>query len=223
MNATYGYIRVSTEEQVDGTSLEEQVRRINGAAGINGLSEPEIFADPGVSGSVPLDLRPQGGVMYEKAKKGDTIIASKLDRMFRSASDALAKTEQLAARGVSLILVDISAEPLQSGANARLYFSMLAVFAEFERRTIAERLSAGRRAKRSSGGFAGGQVPFGYRVKGQGKAARLVEVPEEQVVVKRVHELLDRGLSLRATADVVGLDWNAVRRLKDRRNKETKA
>jgi site-specific DNA recombinase len=99
---------------------------------------------------------------------------------------------------------------------------MLAMFAEWERATITERLSAGRRSKRESGGYGGGQVPYGYAVSGQGRDATLVEVPEEQAVIRQVYEALDRGLSLRAVAEVVGVDWNMVRRLKDRRDKETK-
>lgn len=229
--AVYGYIRVSTEEQVDGTSLEEQERRIRGIAMAAGLGEPEIFCDPGVSGTVPLDLRPAGGPLYEKLRKGDTVISAKLDRMFRHAGDALAKAEALAKRGVDVILVDISNEPLQRGPTAVLFFGMLAVFADFERRVIAERLKNGRRGKRRSlggMGFAGGQVPYGYRVEGEGKGSVLVPVPEEQLVISKVYEALDDGLSLRAAAEHVSevcgieFDWNAVRRLRDRRETEEK-
>jgi putative DNA-invertase from lambdoid prophage Rac len=227
--AVYGYVRVSTEEQVDGTSLEEQERRIRGAAMVAGLGDPEIFCDAGVSGSVPLDLRAAGGPMYERLKKGDTVIAAKLDRMFRNATDALVKSDEFAKRGVDVILVDIGNEPLQRGAQAQLYFHMLAVFANFERALIAERLSGGRMAKRAMAdglGFAGGQVPYGYRVEGQGRSAMLVPVPEEQEVIAKVYEALDSGMSMRAAAEYVneilgvGLDWNAVRRLRDRRPKE---
>ena len=221
--AVYGYARVSTQEQVAGTSIDDQVARIRSSAQIAGLGEPEIFSDLGVSGSMDFDLRPAGGRLLDALKKGDTVIAMKMDRMFRDSLDAQRVSRDMQKKGVRLILKDVGEDPVNQGYTAEAFFGIMAVFAQMERKRICERITSGQRAKAARGGYTGGHVPYGYRVEGQGKAARLVEVPEEQEVVKRVHELLDRGLSLRATADVVGLDWNAVRRLKDRRNKGVEA
>ena len=51
----YGYVRVSTAEQTDGTSLEDQARRIQGVAFTRGEAIARIFSDAGVSGSIPLE------------------------------------------------------------------------------------------------------------------------------------------------------------------------
>jgi DNA invertase Pin-like site-specific DNA recombinase len=57
--------------------------------------------------SVPIAERPAGGRLFAKLKKGDIVIAPKLDRLFRSALDALQVVEDLKKRGVSLHLLDL--------------------------------------------------------------------------------------------------------------------
>ena len=54
----YGYCRVSTDRQIDGTSIDEQKRRIHGAAAMLGVGDPMIYSDEGVSGSIALARPP---------------------------------------------------------------------------------------------------------------------------------------------------------------------
>jgi DNA invertase Pin-like site-specific DNA recombinase len=79
--AVYGYIRVSTDEQVNGTSLDEQRRQITGLAMTVGLALDNILSDPAISGSVALFERP-GGRRLAALAPGDVVIAAKLDRRF---------------------------------------------------------------------------------------------------------------------------------------------
>ena len=116
-------------------------------------------------------------------------MAAKLDRMFRSASDALVTAKLLQDRGVDLILIDLGIEPVTSNGVAKLFFGMLAVFADFERDRINERTKDGIRAKRAKQGFLGGNVPFGYRVEGKGREAKLVPDAREREIIKTVKEL----------------------------------
>src|SRR5215472_11649617 len=106
----FGYCRVSTDRQVDGTSIDEQKRRIRGAAAMLGTAEPTIFSDEGVSGSIPLGNRPQGELLLVGLQPGDTVIASKLDRVFRDATDALIQARAFGEAGVDLILLDLGAD-----------------------------------------------------------------------------------------------------------------
>src|SRR5690349_18303328 len=101
--ATYGYARVSTVKQADdGESLEVQQRTIAGYALMHGLTVDQVFVERGVSGSKPLVERPQGAALLAAIKPGDTIITPKLDRMFRSALDALAVLGDLKEREIAL-------------------------------------------------------------------------------------------------------------------------
>ena len=202
--AVYGYTRVSTSSQIDNTSLEEQTRKINAVAQYHGIRVDDIFREEGVSGSISLSLRPAGYKMLARLKSGDTIIAAKLDRMFRSAQDALVTAERWASQGVKLIVADISTDPISENGMGKLFFTLLAAMAEFERSRIAERVAAGKYAKKQSGGYSGGKRPFGYYVEGTGKEAMLMPHPEEYPAIQFILECRrDRNLSLREICDEV--------------------
>ena len=188
------YSRVSTTDQAaDGTtSLSEQRRKNKAVAAYRGTTESfDIveYRDEGVSGSIPLAQRPAGSRMMADAQSGDVICASKLDRLFRSAVDALRTVQELKSRGVDIILADIGMEPVSGNGTAKLFFSMLSVFAEFERERIAERMQDAKKAKRKTGGHVGGSAPYGYRVVGAKRESRLEIDPAEQEIVKTVKKL----------------------------------
>jgi DNA invertase Pin-like site-specific DNA recombinase len=105
--SAFGYCRVSTERQGDGDSLDVQKRQIEGYAMIRGLDLADIVIESGVSGSVPVAQREAAGPLFATLKRGDIVISPKLDRLFRSALDALQTVESLKKRGVTLHLVDL--------------------------------------------------------------------------------------------------------------------
>jgi hypothetical protein len=72
---------------------------------MHGLTIDEIMVEEGVSGCLE---RPQGGLLFAKLKKGDAVIAPMLDRLFRSALDALTVVEDSRQRGVSCIFLTIA-------------------------------------------------------------------------------------------------------------------
>ena len=195
--ATHGYTRVSTTEQASGTSLEEQRRRIEGIAMARGEELAEVHTDAGVSGSVAFDQRPAGKRLLKCLERGDTVIVAKLDRAFRSAEDALTRARLWKELGVGLVVADMGLEPVTENGASRMFFGMLALVAEFERERIRERMVDGRRAKAKAGGHNGGKRPFGYAVEGSGKEARLVPLPNEQELIRRVLALHRQGRSLR--------------------------
>lgn len=217
--AVYGYVRVSTDEQIDGTSLEEQARVIRGVALMKGIELARIFEEPGVSGSIPLDERPAGGELVSLLKAGDVVIFAKLDRAFRSAADALTRADSWKRQGVKLVIADMGADPVTDNGASKMFFGMLALMAEFERDRLRERLADGRRGKRAKGGHIGGRAPFGYRVEGAGKQAALVPVEREQDALVTIRQLHGRGASLRTISERVSeqhdiqLSREMVRRL----------
>lgn len=199
----YAYTRVSTQEQTEGTSLTDQIDRIAAQVVALGLPAPALVSDAGVSGAIPLADRPGGGDLLRMAERGDTIIALKLDRMFRSARDALNVADFLKARGVNLILLDLSTEPVNGDGIGKVLFTMMAAFAELERTRIADRVQAGKRAKRAAGGHNGGTTPFGYDKVGVGKEARLVPNAAQQAAIETIKRGHKAGMPLRQIADLV--------------------
>ena len=78
MKTTYGYIRVSTNQQVEsGMSLKEQERQIRSYAQLKNFKIKKIFTERGVSAGVELTKRPMGRQLLSIADDGDVIISSK--------------------------------------------------------------------------------------------------------------------------------------------------
>ncbi|MFZ6765238.1 recombinase family protein [Pseudoroseomonas sp. WGS1072] len=195
-----GYCRVSTVQQADaGESLLVQQRQIEGWCHMAGQTLSEVFVERGVSGSLPLAERPEGSRLWTSLRAGDTVVVAKLDRLFRSALDALQAVEALKQRGVHLVLLDLGGDISGNGLS-RLFLTIAAAFAEAERDRIRERITQVKRDQRGRGRYLGGKVPFGFRPTAEGG---LEAVPEEQAVIATACQLRSKGASLRAIRDAV--------------------
>jgi putative DNA-invertase from lambdoid prophage Rac len=193
----YGYARVSTERQADeGVSLDEQIRRIEGRALEQSWQILEVFIERGVSGSVPLGDRPEGARLLSALQTGDIVIAAKLDRMFRSALDALGVIRDFQRQHISLWLLDLGGDVSGDGI-AKLVMTIIVAFAEFERERIGERIRDAKRHQRRSGHYLGGDRPFGWRV---GEDGMLIEDEAEQRALADMKETRDGGNSFRTIA-----------------------
>jgi len=205
--SVYGYVRVSTKQQAeDGLSLEAQQRQIEGYAMMHGLAIDEIFVERAVSGWKSFDSRPQGSRLASFLQKGDTLLCPKLDRMFRSARDALTVSDEFKKQGVNLHLMDLGGDVTGNGVS-KMFFTIVAAFAEFERDRIAERICDVKASEREKGRFLGGTRPFGYRVDNDGY---LIPDDNEQGLITRVLALRDKGKSLRFIADAVSSDVGKI-------------
>jgi putative DNA-invertase from lambdoid prophage Rac len=198
--AVYGYARVSTARQAtEGESLEVQRRQIEGYALMHALTLAGVEVEEGVSGSVPVEERPVGGPLFAKLQRGDIVIAAKLDRLFRSALDALKVVESLKTRGVKLHLLDLGGDIAGNGLS-KLFLTIAAAFAEAERDRIRERIGQVKADQKARGRYLGGKIPFGFR---RGESGELVPHEGEQEAVHEIIELRAQGKALRAIADAV--------------------
>jgi putative DNA-invertase from lambdoid prophage Rac len=198
--SVYGYCRVSTLRQAsEGESLEVQRRQIEGYSHMHGLVIDEIVVEEGVSGSMPVSERPKGGPLFAKLGKGDVVIAPKLDRLFRSALDALTVVDDVRKRGVSLHLLDLGGDISGNGLS-KLFLTIAAAFAEAERDRIRERIGQVKADQKARGRYLGGIVPFGYR---RGESGELVPHQAEQEAIHEIKRLRAEGRPLRAIADAV--------------------
>jgi putative DNA-invertase from lambdoid prophage Rac len=195
--AVYGYARISTGGQTsERQSLDVQQRQLEGWAMQRGWKLSETVVDAGASGGVPFAERPEGRKLWARLQRRDVLVASKLDRLFRSAADCLHVVEELKARGVSLFLLDLNggADDVSGNGIARLFLTIVSAFAEFERDRIGERIRAAKRVQKARGEYLGGPVPFGWSYTDDGK---LVPIAEQQAALERIQELHAQGLSLR--------------------------
>jgi putative DNA-invertase from lambdoid prophage Rac len=187
---TYGYVRVSTSRQAEeGLSLDEQERRIRGRAMELGTEIDRCFVERGVSaGTFMLAERPEGKKLLGHLMPGDLVISPKLDRMFRNAEDALATVRRFKERRVRLVLLDIGGEVTENGNGlAKMFFTIVAAFAEWERHRLRERVQASKDYGKSEGLYLGGICPYGYQVTTREDGTKVVEPdPAEQAIIAKI-------------------------------------
>jgi DNA invertase Pin-like site-specific DNA recombinase len=202
MEEAVGYIRVSTEEQSrEGVSLDAQEASIRAYATMRGLHLIRIFREEGVSGGVPLAKRPQGRLLVETLGKRagpSHIVAVKLDRLFRSASDALNHANAWGKAKRALHVIDMGGNAVDTtSAMGKMFFTMTAAFAEMEKNLTGERTRAALTLLRTTGKVYCHVTPLGFDRSGD----RLVVNRRETTTVKKIGKLRADGLSLGKIAD----------------------
>ena len=133
--------------------------------------------------------------MVAALRAGDVMIASKLDRVFRSLIDALTQIEDFVARDIACVLLDMGVEPISNTGAGKLQFQLLSAMGEFERNRMRERQADSREARRAKGVPLSSNAPFGSAIEGQGRDKRLVANPHEQEILAEMRRLHQKGES----------------------------
>jgi putative DNA-invertase from lambdoid prophage Rac len=217
----FGYIRVSTLEQAaNGDSLDTQRQQIIGYAMMKGWQVSQFFNEAGVSGSVPLAERPEAQRLLAIAKAGDVIITTRLDRAFRSATDALVTLDEFKHQSIGLHMIDLGGDVCGNGIS-KLVFTILSAVAENERDRIRERIRDVKRHLASQGVYGGGKRPFGFDVVD----SRLVPNVKEQAAFRKMISLRQKKRPLREIARTIANEFGlpemaavTIKRILDRTN-----
>src|SRR5215213_2620974 len=157
------YVRVSSEEQVEGYSLEAQVRsgRLYGDA--HGWEITEIYRDEGKSARTDdLSRRPafQQLLADAEAKHFDVIVVHKLDRFSRNLRVTLETLERLQSWGVGF--VSISEQMDFTTPIGKVVLATLAAFAQYYSDNLSLETKKGK-AERKAQGLYNGILPFGLK------------------------------------------------------------
>ncbi|MFZ5817467.1 MAG: recombinase family protein [Bacillota bacterium] len=168
------YIRWSTDEQSDGTTLEVQRERCSLYIRSQGwsFSEELVYVDDGYSGA-SLD-RPALSRLREAVRSGrvDCVVAYSIDRLSRNLADM---TELIQREWAGRCIFRSATQPIgtdEGNPTGQLVFNILASFAEFERGLIRERTHSGAVRRAREGRYPGGPVaPYGYIRDGIGSLA----------------------------------------------------
>ena len=152
------YARVSTEEQRERHSIETQYEFGQRFCALHKLPVFRIFADNGVSGTVPLERRPDGSEILREARLGkfDQLLVYKLDRLGRETRlilNAVADLEKLGVRVRSM-----TEEFDTATATGKLMLTLLSGFAAHEHAVIRERSLAGTNRVATAGAWLGGRI-----------------------------------------------------------------
>lgn len=174
------YLRVSTEMQVDGYSLEAQKNCLKKFAEREELVIAGVYEDAGKSGK-SIEGRPAFRRMLSDIESGagiDYVMVYKLSRFGRNAADILNSLELLQTYDVNLICIEEGIDSSQT--SGKLLISVLSAVAEIERENILEQTMNGRREKARQGKWNGGPAPYGYMIKDE-----ILSINEEEAEIVR--------------------------------------
>ncbi len=138
-----GYARCSTDSQ----DLDMQRAALIGL----GVAKDRIYTDHGLTGT--NRARPGLAQALAAVREGDTFVVPKLDRLARSVPDARAIADELEQRGVKLAIGSSVHDP--ADPMGKMFFNILATFAEFEADLIRMRTKEGMAVARAKGKLKG--------------------------------------------------------------------
>lgn len=206
-----GYTRVSSTEQLNGTSLTEQRKQIEAFCAMKGIELVGVYTDGAVSGGKALNERPEGSKMVQALSNGEAemIIVCKLDRGFRSASDCLTNVETWERQNIALVILNLGGQTIDtSSATGKFFITVMAGAAELEKNLIKERCNSGRAARKAENKRIG-EIPYGYEL---GADNSLIPNPEEQKGLDLIRNLHTNGHSLRSIANELNINGYAPKK-----------
>ena len=198
---TLGYIRVSTDKQVqNGDSLDNQRESLVKYCKFKNLPLAGIIEDAGISGAKNAGREGFKLITAACAEDPDvtSIVIYSLERISRDVLTLFGFERFL--RECEVTLHTIEGEIDLSTPSGFLGFAMRAVMGEMERRQASSRTKAVVDFKKARGEVAG-EIPYGFVRKGD----LAVEEPAEQEVIALANELYAKGSNLTAICKALSM------------------
>ena len=178
-----GYARTSTFDQIAG--LESQIESLT-ATGCSKVFSEQVSS---------VAERQQLELALDFVREGDALVIVRLDRLARSTSDLLSIIARLAAKKVSLRVLDFGGSEMDTQSpTGKLITTIFGALAEFERSLMLQRQREGIERAKAAGKYRG-RVPTARR-----------RLPE-------MREMVEAGLTPPEIANRLNLSRSSVYRL----------
>ena len=195
MTKAIGYIRVSTEMQVnEGVSLDAQSAKIRAYCELNDLELSEIVCDAGKSAKTTNREGLQKCLSMIASGEAGALVVYKLDRLSRKVLDTLNLISEIESHGASLH--SISEKLDTSSALGKFFVNMTAALAQLERDQTSERVTMAMAHKKDEGQHCGA-APFGFEMVDK----ELQRVESQHNAIAIITEMRTNGAALRTIAD----------------------
>lgn len=198
MKNIVAYVRVSSQSQIENTSIETQIEKIELHCKLHDINIIKIFKDEGISAKDTE--RPSYNEMLDyildKNNNIDSVVVYKSDRLHRSLKNLLITIEDIFVPNY-ISFISITEQFDTSHPQGMLFLQMLGSFAEFERKIINERTKNGRLSKGKSELYPGGRVPFGYTLVDND---RLTLNYNEVDIIRDIFKMRSKGISINKIA-----------------------
>ena len=169
----YGYLRVSSKGQVEGSGLDRQERNILFFCKSSKLSLDEFFSDNGVSGST--EYREGLSRLLTLSKEGDIVVFEKLDRIARDLMIQETIIKQFQSKGVILKSVKDGEDLLDDKPERVMIRQILGSVYQYDKSQIVEKLKVSRERIRKEKG------------KCEGRKSTKEKNPELYSLIKSLH------------------------------------
>lgn len=201
------YIRVSSERQVEGFSLDGQKRELVEYAKAKGFEVETVYVEEGRSGKNIEGREAFQKMVYDVTRPDSEVgyvLVFKLSRFGRNTRDILNSINLLQKYGVNLLTKE---EGLDSSTTmGNMLIAILGTIAEMERENIITQTMLGREEKARQGGWNGGFAPFGYDVVDE----RLVTNESSYIVKMIFDKYVNESLGIKGVVDY--LNKNGIKK-----------
>lgn len=189
-----GYVRVSSREQaIFGYSLDEQQRKISEYVEVyyeKGKFVYTLYREEGESAKTLKRPKIIEIMSLIENSQLDVLIINNLDRLTRNVVDMQVLLELFEAHSIELVSLKEKIDT--KSVQGRFFISMIALIAQWEKDTIADRAMRGKYESARQGNYSKGKIPFGYEMNRE-KGKKLVIKERDAATVRRIFNSIAGG------------------------------
>jgi len=207
------YVRVSSEEQVDGYSIDAQIEALREYATLHKLSIYKEYVDAGYSAK-SINGRPAIQELLKDAQKGKfhQVVTWKINRISRNLEKLLTILDVLKQKQIKFVSLTERFE--SDSPQGNFILQMMGSIAELEREQISENVRMALNNRNKLGKWNSGNSVLGYEwVSSTNRNYSYVRVvPEEKELVLKIFTLYKNGFGFKAIINRINAEGHRTKK-----------